>query len=144
MEFAQNLPERTVLAYIESLNRMLTKLFPIESVGFSPGQTLVAEAPAAASWEASTKYRPLEACFPPFYFCDVLRGLGALTIWAQKTKAVLPYESIRDAVEILLTQDQNGDLSFYPSNGLAPECALNPFNHSLTLPPCQLKAVRKI
>jgi hypothetical protein len=40
-------------------------------------------------------------CFPRFYFYDVLRGLSALLLWAEKTKAVIPVESVEEVVGTL-------------------------------------------
>lgn len=43
-------------------------------------------------------------CFPRFYLYDVLRGLNALALWAEKTNQSLPKESIGDAVTFLQQQ----------------------------------------
>lgn len=40
-------------------------------------------------------------CFPRFYFYDVLRGLNALALWAEKTNQILPSESVADAIAFL-------------------------------------------
>ena len=38
-------------------------------------------------------------CFPRYYLYDVLRGLNALTLWAEKTGQSLPKVAIQEAVE---------------------------------------------
>lgn len=48
---------------------------------------------SAAKW--------VELCFPRFYLYDVLRGLTALLLWAEKTNQRLPRESVREAVAAL-------------------------------------------
>jgi hypothetical protein len=40
-------------------------------------------------------------CFPRFYLYDVLRGLHALLLWAEKTDQVIPADAIRDVVSDL-------------------------------------------
>jgi hypothetical protein len=40
----------------------------------------------------------LKLCFPRFYLYDVLRGLNALVLWAEKTGRSLPAEAISDVV----------------------------------------------
>jgi len=40
-------------------------------------------------------------CFPRFYLYDVLRGLNALTLWAEKTDQALPREAVVDAMAFL-------------------------------------------
>lgn len=52
----------------------------------------------------------LQLCFPRFYFYDVLRGLNALTLWAEKTGSVLPPDSIETVVSILKNKSQEGVL----------------------------------
>jgi hypothetical protein len=47
-------------------------------------------------------------CFPRFYLYDVLRGLNALTLWAEKTNQTLPREAITDAVTFLNREFPNG------------------------------------
>ena len=39
-----------------------------------------------------------QACFPRFYFYDVLRGLAALARWAEKSGRALPlaYDQVRE------------------------------------------------
>jgi hypothetical protein len=51
------------------------------------------ERTSAKSW--------LKPCFPRFYLYDVLRGLNALLLWAEKTKQAIPDESVRDVVSYL-------------------------------------------
>lgn len=43
----------------------------------------------------------LKPCFPRFYFYDVLRGLTALLIWAEKTNSSLPSTAIEPVVKYL-------------------------------------------
>ena len=50
-------------------------------------------------------------CFPRFYFYDVLRGLDALTLWAEKTGRALPPEAVRVVVEDLARQFPDGVVS---------------------------------
>lgn len=51
-------------------------------------------------------------CFPRFYFYDVLRGLSAISIWAQKTGRTLPDEKLRTVIDDL-TQRFSAD-GIYP------------------------------
>lgn len=50
----------------------------------------------------------VKLCFPRFYLYDVLRGLNALTIWAEKTKQVLPNEAITDVMTYLSNHFPDG------------------------------------
>jgi len=43
-------------------------------------------------------------CFPRFYLYDVLRGLNALALWAEKTNQLLPREAIVDVITFLHEQ----------------------------------------
>lgn len=43
-------------------------------------------------------------CFPRFYLYDVLRGLNALALWAEKTNQSLPRESLIDVVTLIQNQ----------------------------------------
>jgi hypothetical protein len=52
-----------------------------------------AERAAAPTW--------MQACFPRFYFYDVLRGLNALVLWAEQTGKNLPWESIQPVCDHL-------------------------------------------
>ncbi len=47
-------------------------------------------------------------CFPRFYLYDVLRGLNALALWAEKTNATLPAEAVSDATTFLNKQFPDG------------------------------------
>jgi hypothetical protein len=49
-------------------------------------------------------------CFPRFYLYDVLRGLSALALWAEKTNQSLPKESIADATNFLSLHFPDGNL----------------------------------
>lgn len=40
----------------------------------------------------------LKPCFPRFYQYDALRGLNALTLWAERTKQQIPADAISDVV----------------------------------------------
>ncbi|MEK6772946.1 MAG: hypothetical protein AABY64_03305 [Bdellovibrionota bacterium] len=68
---------------------------------------------------SSTKYNASERksaeqwvklCFPRFYLYDVLRGLNALSIWAEKTKQALPRESVVDVMSFLSNRFSDGML----------------------------------
>lgn len=48
--------------------------------------------------ERSSAENWLKPCFPRFYQYDALRGLNALTLWAERTKQKIPAEAIRDVV----------------------------------------------
>ena len=43
----------------------------------------------------------MDVCFPRYYYYDVLRGLTALLIWAEKTGAALPTVTVEDVVNHL-------------------------------------------
>ncbi len=47
-------------------------------------------------------------CFPRFYLYDVLRGLSALALWAERTNQTLPHESVVDVVTYLDQHFPNG------------------------------------
>ncbi len=49
-------------------------------------------------------------CFPRYYFYDVLRGLNALTSWAEKTGQSLPKVAIQEAVESMQKQFPTGSV----------------------------------
>lgn len=49
-------------------------------------------------------------CFPRYYLYDVLRGLNALTLWAEKTEQMLPKAAIQDAVESIQSQFPSGNI----------------------------------
>ncbi len=49
-------------------------------------------------------------CFPRFYLYDVLRGLSALALWAEKTNQSLPKESIADATNFLSQNFPDGNI----------------------------------
>lgn len=49
-------------------------------------------------------------CFPRYYLYDVLRGLNALTLWAEKTGQSLPYSSVQEALNLIQKQFSNGDV----------------------------------
>lgn len=50
----------------------------------------------------------MKPCFPRFYLYDVLRGLNALSLWAEKTKNRLPREVIQGVVAHLEKQFPDG------------------------------------
>lgn len=50
----------------------------------------------------------LAPCFPRFYFYDVLRGLGAVTRWAERREQPLPLAAIAPVVEHLLRSFPDG------------------------------------
>lgn len=75
----------------------------------SPTKYNASERKSAEEWT--------KLCFPRFYLYDILRGLNALALWAEKTSQTLPQEAIVDAVIFLHQQfpdDQvkNGRKSF--------------------------------
>jgi hypothetical protein len=47
-------------------------------------------------------------CFPRFYLYDVLRGLNALTLWAEKTNRAIPRDAIAAVVAYLEEQFPDG------------------------------------
>ncbi|MBK7963368.1 MAG: hypothetical protein IPK04_20555 [Bdellovibrionales bacterium] len=49
-------------------------------------------------------------CFPRFYLYDVLRGLSALALWAEKTNQSIPKESISDATNFLSQYFPDGNV----------------------------------
>lgn len=49
-------------------------------------------------------------CFPRYYLYDVLRGLNALTSWAEKTGQSLPKAAIQEAVESIQKQFPTGEV----------------------------------
>jgi hypothetical protein len=50
----------------------------------------------------------LKLCFPRLYFYDVLRGLNAILLWAEKTKSWIPVESVEGVVRYLDTRFPEG------------------------------------
>jgi hypothetical protein len=50
----------------------------------------------------------LQPCFPRFYFYDVLRGLTALTRWAERRERPIPLAAIEPVVEHLLSSFPDG------------------------------------
>jgi len=62
----------------------------------------------ASERESAKKWARL--CFPRYYLYDVLRGLNALTLWAEKTKQSLPKESIQEALACIQNQSANGEI----------------------------------
>ncbi len=61
-----------------------------------------AERVSAESWT--------RLCFPRFYFYDVLRGLNALLLWAEKTRNPTPAEAMRPVVELLSEAFRDGSV----------------------------------
>jgi hypothetical protein len=60
----------------------------------------------AAERKSALQWRKL--CFPRFYMYDVLRGLNALTLWAEKTRQPLPKEAIAEVVRDLQERFSDG------------------------------------
>ncbi len=62
--------------------------------------------------EAEQKSAPdwLKLCFPRFYLYDVLRGLNALLVWADKTNSILPQDSLKEVVRHLTTRFPDGQM----------------------------------
>ncbi|MDZ4677117.1 MAG: hypothetical protein SGI74_06355 [Oligoflexia bacterium] len=52
----------------------------------------------------------LKPCFPRFYFYDVLRGLNAILLWAEKTKQALPAEAVTEVVNYLAKRFPDGKI----------------------------------
>lgn len=66
----------------------------------SPTRHNAAERDAQAGW--------LLPCRPRFYFYDVVRGLGALVRWAERTGSALPRAAVAPAVEHLVAAFPDG------------------------------------
>lgn len=66
----------------------------------SPTQHNAAERGREPGW--------LQPCFPRFYFYDVLRGLDALTRWAERREQAIPLVAIEPVVEHLLSAFPDG------------------------------------
>jgi hypothetical protein len=62
----------------------------------SPTKHNASERKSAEQWT--------KLCFPRFYHYDILRGLNALTLWAEKTNQALPQEAVVDAARFLHQQ----------------------------------------
>ena len=62
---------------------------------------------AAEREEARAWIKP---CFPRFYLYDILRGLNALTLWAEKRKQELAPEAIREALSYLQEHFPDGSI----------------------------------
>jgi len=52
----------------------------------------------------------IKLCFPRFYLYDVLRGLNALALWAEKTTQTLPREAVIDVMTFLNKQFTDGQV----------------------------------
>lgn len=68
----------------------------------SPTKHNASERKSAEQWT--------KLCFPRFYLYDVLRGLNALSLWAEKTNQSLPLESIIDVTAFLHQQFPDGSV----------------------------------
>jgi hypothetical protein len=66
----------------------------------SPTQHNAAERRREPGWR--------QVCFPRFYFYDVLRGLNALTHWAERREHPIPLVAIEPVVEHLLSAFPDG------------------------------------
>jgi hypothetical protein len=66
----------------------------------SPTQHNAVERQRETSWR--------QICFPRFYFYDVLRGLNALTRWAERRAQPVPLVAIESVVEHLLSSFPDG------------------------------------
>ncbi len=64
-----------------------------------------------------------DLAFPRFYYYDILRGLNALTLWAEKTQTPLPKSSIVDALSVMKNK--------FPDNNVKP--GRKPFENKNTL-----------
>jgi hypothetical protein len=91
-----------VLRYTARPYTVEEQAFLDRAAGFLIGRKLMlGSATRHNAAERVSAPRWLQPCFPRFYFYDVLRGLAALTEWAQKTGRRLPEESIHDVVGYL-------------------------------------------
>ena len=52
----------------------------------------------------------LKPCFPRFYHYDLLRGLNALLIWAEKTKQTIPLETVQEVISYLKQHFPDGQI----------------------------------
>lgn len=66
----------------------------------SPTVHNASERESAKSWG--------ELCFPRYYLYDVLRGLGALTLWAEKTGGTLPRAAVAEVLRDLKARFPDG------------------------------------
>ena len=66
------------------------------------GTSNIEEAEDEADWT--------KLCFPRFYFYDVLRGLTAITRYAERTKTSIPAAAIADVVALLEAKAEAGPL----------------------------------
>ena len=62
----------------------------------------------ASELESAKRWK--ELCFPRYYFYDVLRGLNALTLWAEKTKSTLPTAACKEVVEFMNESFPDGEV----------------------------------
>ncbi len=53
----------------------------------------------------------LKLCFPRFYFYDVLRGLTAISLWAEKTGGAIPKTSISQVLNHLAKEFPDGQVT---------------------------------
>lgn len=60
--------------------------------------------------ERTSAVKWMQLCFPRFYLYDVLRGLNALSIWAEKANQVIPRETVNEVVNFLSQQFPNGNV----------------------------------
>ena len=58
--------------------------------------------------ERESEKKWLKLCFPRFYLYDVLRGLNALLIWAEKTNQSVPRGAIQEVVTYLAERFPDG------------------------------------
>jgi hypothetical protein len=68
----------------------------------SPTNHNASERKSAEGW--------IQMCFPRYYLYDVLRGLNAITIWAERTKQTIPNEAIEDVVTFLSHRFPDGNI----------------------------------
>jgi hypothetical protein len=62
----------------------------------------------AVERESAVKWKQL--CFPRFYLYDVLRGLNALVLWAERTGHDLPDAAVNEVVAHLATRFPDGSV----------------------------------
>ena len=62
----------------------------------------------ASERESAVEWKAL--CFPRFYFYDVLRGLTALSIWAEKTGSKIPRAAVEEATASIEARFPDGQV----------------------------------
>ena len=105
------------------------KAFLESGAKFLLGRRLVDGSPTrhnSSERESASKWKDL--CFPRFYFYDVLRGLSALAIWAEKTGSRIPREAVTDAMAAIESKFPDGEVrigrrAFEGTRTIAPDAS---------------------